>query len=89
MIDCRALCDQLLQFRDGELSAGKTELVREHLHLCPPCMDLFRSYEELLEVMERLKPVNMPEGFMDRLRRCAQDAAVDGGEAPDESADPS
>lgn len=68
MMDCKLLAEKLLLFRDGNLSAEETEEVRQHLHLCPPCMGLFNSYEEVVEVLERLRPVNMPEDFLARLK---------------------
>ena len=39
-MDCKHLAEQLLLFRDGQLTSEETEDVRQHLHLCPPCMHL-------------------------------------------------
>lgn len=68
MIDCRAVADQLLRFRDGELPEDETEDLRKHLHLCPPCLHLLNTYEEVVSVLDRLKPCAMPPGLLDRLR---------------------
>ena len=67
MMDCRTVADLLLKFRDGELSEADTETLRQHLHLCPPCLDLMNTYEEVVAVLERLRPVSMPEGCLERL----------------------
>lgn len=74
MMDCRAVADQLLRFRDGELPDAETEDLRKHLHLCPPCLDLLNTYEEVVVVLERLRPCNMPEGTLDRIRAKMKEA---------------
>lgn len=66
---CRDVAEKLLLFRDGDLPESETQFLREHLHMCPPCADLFRSYEEAVEVLRRLDPVKMPDGLLDRLKR--------------------
>ncbi len=74
---CRDVGERLLRFRDGDLPADETEWLREHLHLCTNCMNLLSSYEEMLVVLERLRPVALPEGLLERLRRGLSDP--DGG----------
>lgn len=71
---CRDLADKLLRFRDGDLDAEQTEFLRRHLHLCPTCMDLLHSYDEVVEVLHRLQPVKMPDGLMERLKKGLQEA---------------
>ena len=71
---CRDVADKLLLFRDGDLDENETEYLRQHLHLCPMCMDLLRSYEEVIDVLHRLQPVKMPEGLLERLKRGVQEA---------------
>ena len=65
---CRDLVDKLLLFKDGELGDHETELLRQHLHLCAPCLELLHSYDEVIEVLHRLEPVRLPDGLLDRLR---------------------
>ena len=69
MAVCRRVTEKLLLFRDGELPEDEIQYVREHLHLCPPCLDLFNSYEELVDILQRLKPVKVPEGLLERMKR--------------------
>jgi anti-sigma factor (TIGR02949 family) len=66
---CRDLAEKLLLFKDGDLDEMDTEVLREHLHLCPHCLDLLHSYDEVIEVLHRLEPANLPPGLLDRLRR--------------------
>ena len=66
---CKEVAELLLRFKDGDLSEAETHHLREHLHMCPPCTDLFNSYEEAVEVLRRLKPVKMPEGLCERLKQ--------------------
>ena len=72
-VTCKDVADKLLLFRDGDLDEGETAFLRQHLHLCPTCMDLLRSYEEVVEVLHRLQPAQMPEGLLDRLKRRMQE----------------
>lgn len=73
MMNCKEVAENLLRFRDGELGSEETEVLRRHLHLCPPCLDLFNGYDELVEVLERLRPVNMPPDFLARMKRCVRE----------------
>ena len=66
---CKSVAEKLLLFRDGVLDAEETEFLRQHLHLCPMCMDLLRSYDEVVDILKRLKPTKMPEGLLDRLKQ--------------------
>jgi len=68
-VTCKHVAEQLLLFRDGELDAAQTEHLRQHLHLCPMCMDLLHSYDEVVDILQRLKPTGMPEGLLDRLKK--------------------
>ena len=33
------------------------------------CMDLLHSYDEVVDILHRLKPAQMPDGLLDRLKR--------------------
>lgn len=68
-ICCRDVGERLLGFRDGTLPPDETEWLRQHLHLCPNCMTLLQSYDAMLDVLERLKPVNMPPGVLERIQK--------------------
>ena len=65
---CREVAEKLLQFRDGELAEIEEPFIREHLQYCPSCLDLLNGYDEVCEVLHRLKPVGMPPGIMDRCK---------------------
>lgn len=66
---CRDVGERLLAFRDGTLPPAETDWLREHLHLCPNCMALLSSYDAMLDVLERLEPVRMPPGVLERIQR--------------------
>ena len=68
-VTCKAVAESLLLFRDGDLDDEQTDFLRQHLHLCPMCMDLLRSYEEVVDVLHRLEPTQMPAGLLDRLKK--------------------
>jgi len=79
MIDCKQLAEMILRYRDGTLSDDETQYVREHIHLCPPCLDLLNSYEEVVEVLHRLKPVCLPPGMLEDLKRRLRDRTTGSG----------
>lgn len=68
-VACRDVGERLLAFRDGTLSAEETRWLQEHLHLCPNCIALLDSYDEVVRVLERLRPVDIPSGTLDRIRQ--------------------
>ena len=65
---CESVAAKLLLFRDGDLSEEETQYLREHLQYCPPCLDLLNGYDEVVEVLHRLRPVNMPEDLLERMK---------------------
>ncbi len=66
---CVDLAEQLLLFRDGDLDPEATEHLRMHLHRCPMCLDLLQSYDEVIDVLQRLQPTPVPEGFAERMKK--------------------
>ena len=84
MMNCKEVTESLLRFRDGELGPEDTEVLRQHLHLCPPCMDLFDGYDEIVAVLERLRPVNMPSDFLERMKCCLKEREGKTAEEPEE-----
>jgi len=71
---CKQVAENLLRYKDGDLPEVEMKFLREHLQYCPGCLDLLDGYQEVLEVLDRLKPVNMPPGLMDRMRRKLKEA---------------
>lgn len=75
---CRDIAEKLLLFRDGDLPDDQVEYLREHLQYCPPCLDLLNGYDEVMEVLCRLKPVNMPANLCDRMKAKLKDGMCGG-----------
>ncbi len=65
---CMQVAEKLLLFRDGTLPENEVQFLREHLQYCPPCLDLLNGYEEIVEVLHRLQPVNMPVNLLERMK---------------------
>ncbi len=65
---CKDLAEKLLLFRDGDLPEEEVQHLREHLHYCPPCLDLLNGYDEVVEVLCRLKPVKMPANLCESMK---------------------
>jgi mycothiol system anti-sigma-R factor len=45
--DCSETLHELYHFLDGELTAEKKVLIREHLEGCPPCFEAFDFEAEI------------------------------------------
>ncbi len=71
-ITCKDLAEKLLLFRDGDLCEAETEFLRQHLRYCPHCMDLLKSYDEVVDVLHRLQPVEVPPDLLERLKKRMQ-----------------
>jgi predicted anti-sigma-YlaC factor YlaD len=54
---CKAICDQLSAYRDGELDARRQAMVREHLAACPACR---REYAQLQQMLGTLPAWETP-----------------------------
>ena len=77
---CQDLAKNLLLFRDGTLPPDEIEHLRQHLQQCPPCLDLLSSYDEVIDVLQRLKPVGMPPGLLERMRAKMAEELAQGGD---------
>jgi hypothetical protein len=71
-ITCKDLAEKLLLFQDGDLCEVETDFLRQHLRYCPHCMDLLKSYEEVVDILHRLKPVDVPADLLVRLHKRMQ-----------------
>lgn len=69
---CENVGERLLLYRDGALPEAEHEWLRLHLHACPNCLTLLESYDQAVEVVQRLRPVQMPAGALDRMRQRLQ-----------------
>ena len=70
---CQDIAEKLLQFRDGTLPEDEMAHLREHLQYCPTCLCLLNGYDEVVDVLERLRPVNMPADLLERMKKCVED----------------
>jgi nucleoside 2-deoxyribosyltransferase len=77
-VSCREVGERLLAFRDGALPPEETRWLQEHLHLCPNCIALLDSYDEVVRVLERLRPVDVPHGTLDRIRKHLEEGGLSG-----------
>lgn len=75
MTICNRVAESLLLFRDGDLSPEQMQFLREHLQYCPACLDLLNGYDEVIEILERLRPVNMPEDLLERMKQRIKEQA--------------
>ena len=80
---CHDLAEKLLEFRDGTLPPEEMGYLRNHLHECTRCLYFLNGYDEVVEVVERLKPTNMPSDLLSRMKTCMEDELRDCGTEDD------
>ncbi len=67
-IDCQEALERLYDYLDGELTAVRTEEVREHLKSCAPCMALSSFESAFLRFLEaRTRAQSAPEELKRRI----------------------
>jgi anti-sigma factor RsiW len=82
---CREFIDFIIDYLDGELPPEQAEAFKEHLELCPPCVEYVMSYkttiviEQLCCKHEESPPPQMPEPLVQAILRARK--AGGGGEA--------
>lgn len=50
MLTCREMIDFLMDYLDGHLPPEQCQAFREHLQICPPCVDFMESYKTTVSV---------------------------------------
>jgi hypothetical protein len=68
-LTCRDVGERLLLYRDGALPPSETEWLREHLHQCPNCLTLLDNYDSVVQVLERLRPVQLPADTLEQIKK--------------------
>ncbi len=73
---CKELIDFLMDYIDGELSAGEARHFDEHLGVCPPCAAYLASYRETVRLGKMIcqpeksaLPADMPEDLVQAILR--------------------
>jgi len=66
---CKEVVELLPDWAEGNLEALRREPYERHLHVCPPCGQLARTYQALARVARTSLEVQMPAAAKERLRR--------------------
>ena len=48
-VTCRTLIDSLMAYLDGELDAHQAAALRQHLTICPSCVNYAASYRAMVD----------------------------------------
>lgn len=67
-MNCRELCEQLLEFLSGELDPDCCEEIRQHLTQCPPCEAYYKSYRITVTISRKLPARQMSVTFAEKLK---------------------
>lgn len=65
--DCDAARHTLYHFLDGELTAERRQVIREHLDACSPCFEAFDFEAELRTVIAKRCCEELPPGLTQRI----------------------
>jgi anti-sigma factor RsiW len=71
---CRELAELLIDYVAGELEPEKSEHVKQHLVLCPPCEIYIQTYQVTIRLTRKLPPVPLPPELEKRLRAAVEEA---------------
>jgi anti-sigma factor RsiW len=52
-LSCREICDFMMAYLDGELPAGELAVFREHMSLCPPCVQYLDTYKKTIALSKQ------------------------------------
>ena len=66
-VNCRRVKNRLSDCIDGELDIQDRESIQFHLDRCPNCSNLFKSIKEIQGYCSGVEPLELPEGFHERL----------------------
>lgn len=66
---CRELAEFLDDFLSGELADEQCRQIRDHLGLCPPCVQCMETYSLTIRLTTRLPLVPLPPDLEQRLRQ--------------------
>ena len=65
---CNEAIDRLIDYLDGELTAGTLAEFEAHLSRCAPCRAYLATYRRTNELVATAHQVNVPERLRDKLR---------------------
>jgi anti-sigma factor RsiW len=68
MITCRELAEILLDYCAGELPPEQSDVIRQHLCQCPPCVAYVETYQLTIKLTRQLPPAPVPPQLLERLR---------------------
>ena len=68
MKDCKEFCDMFSDYVDGEVCEAECSLIEEHLQDCPPCDQLFHSFQTTVQMCKHGVSDEVPEKVRERLR---------------------
>jgi anti-sigma factor RsiW len=72
---CRQLVEILLDYVAGDLPPEQSDLIRQHLCRCPPCVTYLETYQLTIKLSRQLPPAPVPHELLERVR-----AAVSSGQ---------
>ena len=67
---CRECVEFLIDYLEGELPPEQEEAFKQHLDLCPPCIEYVATYKSTIEIgriccqHEDQSPPDMPEALV-------------------------
>lgn len=65
---CRELIEFIMDYLEGELPPEVRAHIEEHLHLCPPCVHFYQSYQITIRITRQLAPTPMPKSLDAKLQ---------------------
>ena len=68
-MNCKGVIHQLSEYLDGELDAGLTRELEQHLAQCRDCHIIVDTTRKTIEIYCNAQPLPLPEPLRERLMR--------------------
>ena len=60
------------EYLDGELKAGRAEMVERHAGVCPPCRAFLNTLRATVSMLSSMTQAEAPQAFRERLREAVR-----------------
>ena len=60
------------EYLDGELKAGRAEMVERHAGVCPPCRAFLNTLRATVSMLGSMTQAEAPQAFRERLREAVR-----------------
>lgn len=64
---CQQIAEKLNDYLEGQLTAQEAQTIKEHLHECSACQELFMALQEVRSSLQKMPRINIPPSLVENL----------------------